>query len=71
MGGNSALPMLSLFLLLLLARRRWKPFQGLIYGLLLATLALLSEHHFAIIWAGIFLAVLIYCFYKKNNPVCI
>ena len=65
MGGNSALPMLSLFLLLLLARRRWEPIQGLIYGLLLATLALLSEHHFAIIWAGIVLAVLIYCFYKR------
>jgi len=56
MGSNGALPTMTLFLLLLLARRRWRPAQGLLYGLILASLALTSEHLFALVFAGTILA---------------
>lgn len=56
MGSNGALPAMTLFLLLLLARRRWSPAQGLLYGLILASLALTSEHLFALVFAGMILA---------------
>lgn len=57
MGSNSALPIMTLFLFLLLARRRWSPAQGLLYGLILASLALTAEHLFALVFTGMMLAV--------------
>lgn len=56
MGSNAALPTITLFLLLLLARRRWTPASGLIYGLLLAALSPVSDHLFALAWSGMALA---------------
>jgi hypothetical protein len=55
-GGPGALPQMTLVLLLLLARRRWQAFPGMVFGLLLASLALSAEHLFALAWGGIFLA---------------
>ncbi len=57
MGGGAAMFNMGLFLLLILARRRWSPLQGLIFGLLISVQALYSETMFAIIWAGIALAI--------------
>lgn len=57
MGSNSAMPLVTLFLLLLLGRRRWTPIPGLAYGLLLTALALISDHLFALAWGGLALAI--------------
>ncbi len=53
LGGGAAMYHAGLFLLLLLARRKWKPLQGLVFGLLIAVQALYSETMFALIFGGI------------------
>ena len=58
--GSGALPQLTLVLLLLLARRRWTVTTGLVYGLLLASLALTGEHLLVILLAGLLTAVAIH-----------
>ncbi len=58
MGSSAALPAVTMFLLLLLARRRWRPAPGLLYGLLLSSLILTSEPLFVILWAGILVAAI-------------
>lgn len=57
MSGSGALPPMTTFLLLLLGQRGWKPLPLLIYGLILASLALSAEHVFALIWLGLFAVV--------------
>jgi hypothetical protein len=47
----------TLALLLLIALRRWRPAQGLLFGALLASTALVSETTFAIAWGGLALGV--------------
>ena len=59
LGGSGALSEMTLLLLLLLARRKWKPFTGLTFSLLLSSLALSGEHYFVLIWGGITLAIVI------------
>ena len=59
MGSGGAMPSAGLFLLLLLARSRWKPLQGLVYGLVITALALFSETLFSLAWGGIALAMVI------------
>ncbi|MFM8322220.1 MAG: hypothetical protein ACKOC5_15005 [Chloroflexota bacterium] len=59
MGGSSAMPTLALMLLLLLDRRRWSLAQALLYGLLIVSLAMLSDHLFALLIGGLGLAVLL------------
>jgi hypothetical protein len=59
MASVGALSRMSILLLLLLALRRWQPFPGLIYSLLLASLALVVEHIFVIAWVGILIAILV------------
>lgn len=53
LGGSGALVPLTLIVLLLLARRTWRPLQGLIYGLILASLALTAEHVLVLVFTGI------------------
>lgn len=53
LASAGALPQATLLLLLLLARRRWTPLQGILYGLLLASLALTAEHIFGFILGGV------------------
>lgn len=67
LGGNGALPMMTLFTLLLLARRRWEPLQGVVFGLILASLALISEHSFLLAWGGILLAALLSWFSHRSS----
>jgi hypothetical protein len=67
LSGSGALPQMTLFTLLLLARRTWNPISGLIYGLLLTSLALTGEHLFVMLWPGIFLAVLVGWFVGRQN----
>jgi hypothetical protein len=57
MAGSGAMPRLTLILLLLLSRRRWNAFNGLVYSLLLVSLALTAELYFILIWIGILLAL--------------
>ena len=57
LGGSGALPLATIFLLLLLARRDWKWGTFLIYSLLLATFGLTAEYLFAPIVAGLFLVI--------------
>ena len=57
---------MGLFLLLILARRRWSPLQGLFFGLLISVQALYSETMFAIIWAGIALAILLRSWFDRS-----
>jgi hypothetical protein len=59
LGSNGSIPQMSLFLLLILACKRWRPVQGLIFGLLVASLSLTTELVFAMVWSGILLAVVI------------
>lgn len=47
----------TLALLLLLALRRWQPAQGLLFGALLASTALVSETTFVVAWGGVALGV--------------
>ncbi len=69
MGGNSALPILSVFLLLLLARKSWKPLQGLIFGSIIASLLIISEQHYMIIWIGLSISLLIFvCNQRTLDP---
>lgn len=56
LASAGALPQVTLVLLLLLARRRWSPLSGIVYGLLLASLALTAEHIFVIFCLGLALA---------------
>lgn len=56
MGSAGALPLATLFLLLLLARRKPSPAQALLFGSLLAALSLISDHLFALVYGGLVLA---------------
>jgi hypothetical protein len=66
LGGNSAMPSVALFLLLLAARRRWQPVQGLAFGLALSALALISDHLFLIAWGGLLAAALLYAGQRRS-----
>lgn len=57
LGSNGSVPQMTLFLLLLLARRQWQPLPGLIFGFLVASLSLTTELMFVIVWSGILMAV--------------
>jgi len=52
MTGTGALPHMTIFLLLLLGQKAWKPLPALVYSLILASLALSAEHLFVLIWLG-------------------
>lgn len=58
LGGSGALAQMTIFLLLILGRRQWQPLSGLLYGLILASLAITADHLFIMAWGGILLAVL-------------
>jgi hypothetical protein len=66
MASIGAISRMSIMLLLLLALRRWRPFTGLIYSLLLASLALVVEHIFVIAWAGILIALLALAIFRRS-----
>ncbi len=66
--GSGAMPQLTIFLLLLLARRRWNPLAGLIYGLVLTSLALTAEHLFVMAWGGLALAVCLGAWLRRADP---
>ncbi len=59
LGGNGSIPQMTMFLLLILARRRWQALAGLIFGFIIASLSLTTELLFVVVWFGILLAVLI------------
>lgn len=78
MGSNGALSQMTLFLLLLLATHGatrhlaplWRPMEGIVYGLLLASLALSAEYFFVLIVAGMLIAglwILISGVRRKNT----
>lgn len=59
LGSSAGMPYLAVALLLLLApsspgtQRRWRVFPGLVFGMLLASLALVVEHLFVMLWGGL------------------
>jgi len=57
LGGSAAVAALSLFLLLLLAKRRWNWATGIIVSLIISSLGITSEHLFLMVWGGIFITV--------------
>ena len=59
LGGSGAAPQLTLFVLLLLARRRWQLSTGVLFGMLLASLGLTGEYLLGMAWIGIFLTVML------------
>ncbi len=67
LGSSSALPYMTLPLLLLLARRQWNALTGVLYGLILASLALSFEHMFGIFWAGLLLAAGVGFWVRRNT----
>ena len=66
LGSNSAIPLVTIALLLLLVKRKWRIWSGLWYGLLIASLALTSDHVFILVWAGILLASLVKCLKDRS-----
>ncbi|OGO64773.1 MAG: hypothetical protein A2Z45_00935 [Chloroflexi bacterium RBG_19FT_COMBO_55_16] len=66
LGGSGALPWLTILLLLLCFQRSWTPLAGLIYGLVLSSLALTSEIVFVIVVTGLTLALLLQGWRKRN-----
>ena len=67
LGGSGALPFIIIFLLLLLLPQREFSTTGLIiWVLLFAALALSAEHIFAIVWAGIALAIMISFIFSRK-----
>ncbi len=69
LSGSGALPQMTIFILLLLARRAWRPLPGLITGLLLTSLALTGEHLFVMLWGGIFIASILAAWRQRSlNP---
>jgi len=56
LGGSGAAPILTILVLLLLSRRAWRPLEGMVFGLVLASLALTAEHVCAMVLVGIFIA---------------
>jgi hypothetical protein len=60
LGSTGALPFMTIFLLLLLlSHGRFSTWGLLLWSVLFSSLALSAEHLFAVIWAGILLAVVI------------
>ena len=66
LSGPGAFPQMTVILILLLARRRFRPTEGLVFGLLLASLALTAEQFFVLVLAGIGLAALIHAGLKRS-----
>jgi len=66
MASAGALPAMTVITLLLLARRRWSPLAGIIYGLILASLALSAEHIFGVFCIGILLAAVIHILTRRS-----
>lgn len=60
LGAQGAFPWVTMLVLLLLLQRRWRPIDGLVYGLLLSSLALTSEVLFILVSLGIVLAALVH-----------
>lgn len=69
LGGPGAAPQLTIILLMLLARQRWRPVQGLVYGLLVASLAITAEHLFVLVWVGLAGIVIIAWLRKKGRSI--
>jgi hypothetical protein len=57
LGGSGALPLATLFLLLLLARRNWDAWSVVVYSFLLASLGLTAEYLFVPLMAGILVVI--------------
>ncbi len=67
LGSTGALPFMTIFiLLLLLPHGKFSPLGIAIWSILFATLALSAEHLFAVIWAGILLAICIALLTQKR-----
>ena len=68
-AGPGALPVVTVFLLLLLKKTRWRLSSSTLYGLALASLALSAEYLFLMIWAGFALSILLAVFFRaKETP---
>lgn len=52
-AGSGAVPALTIILMLLLRKRGWQPLNGLIFGLILASLAITGEHLFVMVVVGL------------------
>ena len=65
-AGPGAMPVLAVFLLLLLKKTHWSAFSSMLYGLVLASLALSAEYMFLMIWAGFLLTALLAFLFKDS-----
>jgi hypothetical protein len=67
LGSTAAMPFMTILLLLLLVPRgRFSNSGVIIWSLILASLALSAEHHFAVLWAGIAIVLLVALLYRKR-----
>jgi hypothetical protein len=66
MTSSGAWPTATVFLLLLAGKRRWRPLSGIVFGLLVAALAPVSEHLFLIVWGALVVAALVYSLQQRS-----
>ncbi len=57
-AGSGAVPALTIILMLMLRKRYWRPITGIVFGLIMASLALTAEHLFVMILLGI---LIVFC----------
>jgi hypothetical protein len=69
LGGFGTSHILLVLLLILLAGRTRKPYAGLVFSILLASLALSNEVTFALLYAGLALAGLVWLVYRRKPEI--
>ena len=66
-AGSGAVPALTIILMLLLRKKRWQPITGLVFGLILASLALTAEHLFLLVVIGLAVVLLAGVIYSRST----
>jgi len=65
-AGSGAVPALTIILMLLLRKKRWQPINGLVFGLILSSLALTAEHLFLLVVIGMSVVLLAGVIYSRS-----
>ena len=65
-AGSGAVPALTIILMLLLRKKRWQPINGLVFGLIISSLALTAEHLFLLVVIGISVVLLAGVIYSRS-----
>jgi len=65
-AGSGAVPAMTILLMLLLRKKRWLPHNGLVFGLILASLALTAEHIFILVTVGLAVVLLAGVIYSRS-----